>query len=162
MTPKDAAAYARGKYDLTMDDVRGMRKAVGHWRKVYEARFREIRHKIFAHKSIDRAAADALIAKTNVDEVRELLGFLHALHQLLSQLHMNGIMPNIAPVKFDLPPSPSGGRPGERILTSTIPLSQDTFQITASAAPICGSAGAQQEAFEHDSRNDPQGIPERD
>jgi hypothetical protein len=38
MTPKDAAAYAHGKYDLTMDDVRGMRKAVGQWRKVYEAR----------------------------------------------------------------------------------------------------------------------------
>src|SRR6185312_3798269 len=31
--------------------------------------------------------------------------------------------------------------------TSTIPLSQDTFQITASAAPACGTAGAQQVAF---------------
>jgi hypothetical protein len=115
MTPKDAAAYARGTYDLTMDDVRGMRKAVGHWRKIYETRYREIRHKIFAHKSIARAAADALMANTNVDEVRELLGFLHALYQSLSQLHMNGITPNITPVKFDLPPSPGGGKPGERI-----------------------------------------------
>jgi hypothetical protein len=115
MTPKDAAAYARGKYDLTMDDVRGMRKAVAQWRKVYEARYREIRHKIFAHKSIDRATADALMAKTNVDEVKELLGFLHALYQSLSQLHMNGIAPDIAPVKFDVPPSPGGGKPGERI-----------------------------------------------
>jgi hypothetical protein len=109
MTPKDAAA------DLTMDDVRGMRKAVGQWRKVYEARYREIRHKIFAHKSIDRAAADALMANTNVDEVKELLGFLHALYQSLSQLHMNGIAPDITPVKFDLPPSPGAGKPGERI-----------------------------------------------
>jgi hypothetical protein len=115
MTPKDAAAYARGTYDLTMDDVRGMRKAVGHWRKVYEARYREIRHKIFAHKSIDRAAADTLMANTNVDEVRELFGFLHALYQSLSQLHINGITPNITPVKFDLPPSPGGGKAGERI-----------------------------------------------
>lgn len=31
--------------------------------------------------------------------------------------------------------------------TSTIPLSQDSFQITASAAPICGALGAQQVAF---------------
>jgi uncharacterized protein YgbK (DUF1537 family) len=31
--------------------------------------------------------------------------------------------------------------------TSTIPLSQDSFQISASAAPICGSLGAQQIAF---------------
>jgi HEPN superfamily AbiU2-like protein len=115
MTPKDAAAYARGKFDLTMDDVRGMRKAVGQCRKVYEARYREIRHKIFAHKSIDRTAADALMANTNVDEVKELLGFLHALHQSLYQLHMNGIKPDITPVKFDLPPAPGGGKPGERI-----------------------------------------------
>jgi hypothetical protein len=115
MTPKDAAAYARGKYDLTMDDVRGMRKAVGQWRKVYEVRYREIRHKIFAHKSIDRAGADALMAKTNVDEVKELLGFLHALYQSLSQLHLNGIAPGVTPVKFGLPPSPGGGKPGERI-----------------------------------------------
>ncbi|MBR0946460.1 MULTISPECIES: hypothetical protein [Bradyrhizobium] len=115
MTPEDAAAYARGKYDLTMEDVRGMRKAVGHWRKVYEARYREIRHKIFAHKSIDRAAADALMANTNVREVTELLGFLHALHQSLSQLHMNGIKPDITPVRFNLTPTPGGGKPGELI-----------------------------------------------
>jgi hypothetical protein len=31
--------------------------------------------------------------------------------------------------------------------TSTIPLAQDTFQITASTAPVCGSAGAEQVAF---------------
>ncbi|WFU40361.1 hypothetical protein QA640_40350 [Bradyrhizobium sp. CB82] len=115
MTPKDAAAYACGKYDLTMDDVRGMRKAVGQWRKVYEARYREIRHKIFAHKSIDRAGADALMVNTRVDEVRELLGFLDALYQSLSQLHMNGIKPNVTPVKFELPPTPGSGKPGERI-----------------------------------------------
>nr|WP_139481251.1 hypothetical protein [Bradyrhizobium ivorense] len=54
MTLKGAAAYAHGTYDLTMDLVRAMRKAVAHWRKVYEAKYREIRHNIFAHKSIDR------------------------------------------------------------------------------------------------------------
>lgn len=30
--------------------------------------------------------------------------------------------------------------------SSTIPIAQDTFQVTASAAPICGSQGAQQVA----------------
>lgn len=33
------------------------------------------------------------------------------------------------------------------VRASTIPLSQDTFQITARAAPICGSIGAEQMAF---------------
>jgi hypothetical protein len=28
---------------------------------------------------------------------------------------MNGIKPDITPVKFDLPPAPGGGKPGERI-----------------------------------------------
>jgi hypothetical protein len=31
--------------------------------------------------------------------------------------------------------------------SATIPLAQDTFQITTTAAPICGSAGAQKVAF---------------
>lgn len=31
--------------------------------------------------------------------------------------------------------------------TSTIPLSQDTFQLTSRTAPICGSGGAEQVAF---------------
>jgi len=80
--------------------------------------------KIFAHKSIDRAAADALMANTNVDEVKELLGFLHALYQSLSQLHMNGIKPDITPVKFDLPPAPGGGKPvRSRVTCPTPPLS---------------------------------------
>lgn len=31
--------------------------------------------------------------------------------------------------------------------TSTIPVAQDTFQLTARAAPICGAGGAEQVAF---------------
>ncbi|VIO69480.1 hypothetical protein [Bradyrhizobium ivorense] len=63
------------------------------------------------------------MANTNVDEVRELLGFLHALYQSLSQLHINGITPNITPVKFDFPPSPGGGKGGERIFRESGDLS---------------------------------------
>jgi hypothetical protein len=58
MTPKDAASYVVEKYDLKIDDVRAMRKMVGKWRGVYEARYRNIRHKVFAHKSVSRVEAE--------------------------------------------------------------------------------------------------------
>lgn len=113
MDPQQAAEYVADKHDLTVDDVRNMRKAVGKWRKVYEARYREIRHKIFAHKSLSRADADKLMANTNIDEVKELLGFLHSLYMSLWQLHINGRAPNITPATFDLPPVPGGTKAGE-------------------------------------------------
>lgn len=122
MDPQQAAAYVADKYDLTVEDVRDMRKAVGKWRKVYEARYREIRHKIFAHKSLSRADADKLMAKTNIDEVKELLGFLHSLYMSLWQLHINGIAPNITPAIFDLPPVPGGSKPGERMYRESADL----------------------------------------
>ena len=105
MNPKQAAAYVVDKYDLAAKDVRDMRRAVAKWRKVYEARYREIRHKIFAHKGLSRADADALMANTKIDEVKELLGFLHSLYISLWQLHINGREPDLAPVRFVMPPA---------------------------------------------------------
>lgn len=104
MTPTDAAAYASTKYDLTTDDVRAMRRDVAKWRKVYEASYREVRHKIFAHKGVSSAGADALLARTNIDEMKEMLGFLHALYKSLYQLHANGLVPDLSPVVFAMPP----------------------------------------------------------
>jgi hypothetical protein len=105
MNPKQAADYVVDKYDLTTTDVRDMRRALAKWRKVYEARYREIRHKIFAHKGLSHADADALMANTKIDEVKELLGFLHSLYISLWQLHINGRVPDLAPVRFFMPPA---------------------------------------------------------
>jgi hypothetical protein len=55
-----------------------MRKAVSQWRGVYEERYRDIRHGVFAHKGLNRTDTDALMAKTNIDEMKSLFGFLHA------------------------------------------------------------------------------------
>ena len=122
MDPQQAAAYVADKYDLTVEDVRDMRKAVGKWRSVYEARYREIRHKIFAHKGLNRADANKLMAKTNINEVKELLGFLHSLYMSLWQLHINGIAPNLTPATFNLPPVPGGSRAGERMYRESADL----------------------------------------
>lgn len=109
MTPADAAAYASTKYDLTVADVRAMKKEVAKWRGIYEKTYRDIRHKVFAHKGVTSAGADALMAKTNIDEVKEMLGFLHALYLSLYNLHANGTPPDLTPRVFAMPPVPNFG-----------------------------------------------------
>jgi hypothetical protein len=113
MTVAEADEYASDRHDLTVQDIRAMRKAVDKWRKVYFARYRDIRHKIFAHRGANSLEAEALMAKTNVDEMKEMLGFLHALHQSLQQLHANGLVPNLTPATFEVPPTPGGSKGGE-------------------------------------------------
>jgi AbiU2 len=99
-----AAEYVKGKYDLTTDDVRGMRKAVAHWRGIYEARYRDIRHGAFAHKGLSRADTDLLMAKTNIEEMKSMFGFLHSLHLSLWELYFNGRKPDLTPATFVMPP----------------------------------------------------------
>jgi AbiU2 len=69
----DAAAYVYDAYELTPADVKAIRKQVAHWRRVYEATYRDIRHGVFAHKGFDQAGTDSLMAKTNIEEMKALL-----------------------------------------------------------------------------------------
>jgi len=119
VSASDAAEYVKGKYELTPTDIRAMGKAVSHWRGVYEARYRDIRHGVFAHKGLDRAAVNDLMEKTNVDEMKEMFGFLHALHLSLQELYLNGRKPDLTPATFVLPPTarPIGDsmKAGERV-----------------------------------------------
>ena len=71
---------------------------------------------VFAHKRRD-ATVEAILAKTNTEELKELLGFLSGLYTALDQLFLNGRRPIVTVRKFNLPPS---GRwnalsPGERV-----------------------------------------------
>lgn len=119
ISAEDAAAYVRDTYELMPADVRDIRKQVAHWRRVYEARYRDIRHGVFAHKGLDRAGTDALMAKTNVEEMKSLFGFLHVLYETLWEAYFNGRKPDLTIREFVLPPAPltPGGsmKPGERV-----------------------------------------------
>jgi hypothetical protein len=99
-----------------------MRKAVAKWRAVYESRYRDIRHKIFAHKGASRANAGALMAAANINEVKELLGFLQSLYGSLDQLHLNGVAPDITPATFTLPPALSSSNAAERMYRESADL----------------------------------------
>jgi hypothetical protein len=119
LDPADAAAYVVDKCDLVPTDVGAMRKAVAAWRKIYEARYRDIRHGVFAHKGLNQADTHLLMAQTNIDEMKAMFGFLHSLHTTLWELYNNGRRPDLAPVTFVTEPMhryPSGSlKAGERI-----------------------------------------------
>lgn len=130
--PGFAASYVADKYDLTVTDVRDMRKAVLAWRRVYEARYRDVRHLVFAHRGIPRSQIDALMSQTRVDEMKEMLGFLHALFLSLDELYRNGRKPDLAPRLFVLPPTPNwtgSMTAGERVFRESMEMQFDMLTV---------------------------------
>ena len=121
--PEWLPEYLREVYVPTAADFRRLRAYVHKRRKTYEAKYRDLRHKVFAHKELtDPAAVTALFAKTNVRELQRLLIFLSSLHEALWQLLFNGRKPVLRPRRYSLKrmrdlPSPAERREGvqERI-----------------------------------------------
>jgi len=90
--------YIRGVYEPTPQDFRRLRAYVHKRRKIYEANYRDLRHKVFAHKAMtDQAAVSALFAKTNIRELQRLFAFLNSLYDALWQLYFNGNRPVLRP-----------------------------------------------------------------
>jgi hypothetical protein len=106
--------YLRAAYVPTSGDFRRLRRHVNKHRKIYEAKYRDVRHKVFAHKLIsDGAAVQALFAKTNIRELQKMLVFLDALYECLLQLFVNGRKPALRPRRYSVRrmrarPSPRG------------------------------------------------------
>jgi AbiU2 len=115
--------YVRRVYEPTAADFRRLRAHVQKRRKIYEANYRDLRHKIFAHKALtDQVAIAALFAKTNIRELQHMLVFLNSLHDALWQLYFNGRKPALRPRRYSVKrirdlPSPDWKRKGvqERI-----------------------------------------------
>jgi HEPN superfamily AbiU2-like protein len=108
VTPEGAAEYVVGKHELTSADVRLMRKQIDLRRRIYEERYRDIRHKVFAHKATDEMTEiNEMFAKTNIEEMKALFGFLHALHKALWEVFNNGLKPVVRPHVFVLSPEPA-------------------------------------------------------
>jgi hypothetical protein len=117
ITPEQAADYVASKHEMTIDDVRALRKEVADWRRIYEPVYRHIRDHL-AHNKKGVSDLDALLAMTNVEEMKRMFGFFHALHEGLVELYLNGRNPLPLPdVTFVLPPEPKPQRqyhPGEK------------------------------------------------
>jgi hypothetical protein len=119
ISAEEAAEYVEGKHALSAGDVRALRKQVADHRRIYEERYRDVRDKVFVHKETAvQDEIDALFARTNIEEMKGIFGFLHGLHDAMWELLFNGRRPDVKPFKFVLPPDPPADRslaPGERI-----------------------------------------------
>jgi hypothetical protein len=98
LDPEFAATYPSDKYEPTAKDFRALRSEVDKRRRLYVARFRDVRNKIYAHKELsDHAAMNALLAKATINELKAIFGFLHALHEALWELITDGVQSSICP-----------------------------------------------------------------
>jgi hypothetical protein len=117
ISAEQAAEYVKEKHETTAPDVRALRKEVDQWRKIYAPVYGEIRHHL-AHNKGTAEDLDALLARTDIEEMKRMFGFLHALHEGLRELHLNGRNPLPLPeIVFVLPPDPKPQRqyhPGEK------------------------------------------------
>jgi hypothetical protein len=120
ISAEQAREYGKDRHVLSANEVRNLKKQIREWRKVFQARYLPIRHQ-FAHKRLSHIdEVKALLAKTNVDELKHMFGFLRSLHQALDQLFINGLNPIPLPeCQFVLPPEPEPSRqyyPGEDVV----------------------------------------------
>ncbi|MCX5855125.1 MAG: hypothetical protein NTZ24_11280 [Deltaproteobacteria bacterium] len=95
--------YLREVYVPNADDFRRLRRHVAKRRKIYEDKYRTLRHQVFAHKTISaKEDEQALFDKTNVREFQQLLIFLRRLHEALWQLYNNGRKPTLLPTRYSV------------------------------------------------------------
>jgi hypothetical protein len=117
ISAEQAAEYVKEKHETTAPDVRALRKEVDQWRKIYAPVYGEIRHHL-AHNKGATEDLDALLARTDIEEMKRMFGFLHEVHEGLRELHLNGRNPlPLRDVIFVLPPDPKPQRqyhPGEK------------------------------------------------
>lgn len=107
------------------DDFRRLRKHVAARRKIYEASFRPIRHKVFAHKQVtEQSETHALFANAKITDIQQLLVFLRRLYEALWELFFNGRKPVLRPARYSVAqmlarPSAKGRSLQERLTRET-------------------------------------------
>ncbi len=81
-------------YEPLPSDFDYLQQKISENKAVYEAKYKPIRNKIYAHKDIKgNAKVRELFAETNIVEWQTLTLFLQSLHNALWQLLHNGIKP---------------------------------------------------------------------
>ena len=125
--------YLGRTYEPTPDDFRRLRKHVKKWRSLYEAKYRDLRRKVHAHKEIvDRGQVQALYAKTRIREVEHMLVFLKKLQLALWELFHNGRKPVLKPMPYAanrmLAGARTASRSGEHVHRRIIEQARETLQ----------------------------------
>lgn len=108
--------YLSRAYFPSATDFRRLRTFVRKNRRIYEANYRALRTRVYAHKELsDREAVSALFAKTKIAELEQMLRFLHAIYDALWELFFNGRKPVLRLRRFSIrqmrkKPSRTGNR----------------------------------------------------
>ena len=130
-----------GCYVPTPKDFRHLRLLVRKYRATYEAKYRDLRHKLFAHKEVSNPAdVSTLFAKTNVRELQRILLFLLALYDALWMLFVNGHKPILRMRRYSVarirkkPSEGKGGSLQERLIREI-----EQFLTTAAAQPVASA-----------------------
>jgi hypothetical protein len=98
-------AYMADVHVPTAVDFRKLRAKVKECRKIYTARYKDVRDKIFAHNEIaDRYAARQLMSQTNIEEMKQIFIFLKAFGNTMFHLFHNGREPVLDVRPFGSPP----------------------------------------------------------
>jgi AbiU2 len=95
--------YLKTAYVPMREDFRKLKRHVAIRRKIYEEKYRPLRHKVFAHRGVTTPTqVGELVAKTNLREMRQLLVFLGRLYEVLWQLYFNGKRPTFRPARYSV------------------------------------------------------------
>jgi len=97
------AEFVQDAYEPTPKDFRRLRVYVHKWRQIYEAKYRDVRHKFFAHKeTADEVEVAELFRKGTNRELQQMFRFLGQLHRALWQLFFNGKKPVLRPARYSV------------------------------------------------------------
>jgi hypothetical protein len=95
--------FMQDVHEPTPDDFRRLRRHVQKWRRIYEANYRDVRNKYFAHKVVaDEAETAVLFSKGTNRELQRLFAFLGSLYEALWELFMNGRKPVLRPRRYSV------------------------------------------------------------
>jgi HEPN superfamily AbiU2-like protein len=101
--PPWLADYLATSYVPDARDFRNLRALVKKNRAIYEARYRDIRRKWFAHKELsDPEEIGNLFAKTNIDELQKVVTFTGSLYDALWELYINGRQPIVRQRRYSI------------------------------------------------------------
>jgi hypothetical protein len=94
--PEWLPQYIENAYEPTKEDFNRLRGEVTKRRKVFEAVYRPIRHKLIAHNDKEYMdKADELWAETNIQELEDIIWFLNDLKETLFDSFYNGWKPEL-------------------------------------------------------------------
>ena len=130
--------YLKNAYVPVSQDFRRLRKHVAARRRIYEANYQPVRHKIFAHKQLsEQVDPSTLFARVSVPEIQQVLVFLRRLHEALWNLLFNGQKPVLRPARFSVTqmlaqPKPYRASLQERLTRETAQFLKSTARAVAS------------------------------